>query len=586
MASKLARVFLIFSLVIPIALAQSASPNSSAAELKKARDERDKKTFALVDELISEAQSLKLAENHIRVDVALAGSLWAKDEKRAGSLFKEAVASLNAITLAVDGGDPDYLNLSQLPQQLRQEILQVAASRDARLALDFLRSTRPTSTSHQPFSEAQLEMRLALQIAEKDPREALAAAEDSLRFGVDYETMNFLYRIESKDKAAGEIFLADLLNRIRASDFNKSQVSSYIALTLVRTWIENKRSTAIPRTTTIISLPNFDEQTARELSSMVLNAALSNGPSDSSAYQLYSGMTGTLQQLKAMQPEIERLAPNRAGELRSRIDEFDKFSAAQQGPWAQYNDLIQNGSVETMIEASKTAPPGIADRLVQQAASKASSQGDFDTAYQMLEIITDPRQRADMKANVDRQAFYRAREQKKLGEAHTLISRLASIEDQVSFLTQLAASSELEGDKPAALQLLAEAEALLGDRAQGYGQLEAKMQIAKGYQQLDTGKSIAIVERVIDQINELSAAALVLNGFDVQGYFRNGEFIITNGGNPLNMMAQQCGRELGSSARDDLDGARAAAERFQRREMRVIALLQIAQALLASDASL
>lgn len=86
---------------------------------------------------------------------------------------------------------------------------------------------------------------------------------------------------------------------------------------------------------------------------------------------------------------------------------------------------------------------------------------------------------------------------------------------------------------------------------------------------------------MIDQINELSAAALVLNGFDVQQYFRGGEFVIS-GGNQLNMIAQESAQQLGSISHGDFH-ARAVAERFQRQEMRVMALLQILQAGLTSD---
>jgi hypothetical protein len=52
-------------------------------------------------------------------------------------------------------------------------------------------------------------------------------------------------------------------------------------------------------------------------------------------------------------------------------------------------------------------------------------------------------------------------------------------EEQAILLTQLAASSAAQGDKPAAFQLLGEAQFLLADRAISYGQLQAQVQIAK-----------------------------------------------------------------------------------------------------------
>ena len=163
-----------------------------------------------------------------------------------------------------------------------------------------------------------------------------------------------------------------------------------------------------------------------------------------------------------------------------------------------------------------------------------------------------------------------------------MLSRLP-VQEQAVLLAPLATSSLADGDKSAALQLLAEAQSLVGDRAQNYGHLQAQVHIAKAYLELDKNKSRAIVEIVIDRVNDLAAAALVLNGFDIQGYFRNGEFVIANG-NPLNMMAQECGGILASSAQTDFDQVRSVAERFQRREMRLIALMHIVEAAITADA--
>ena len=603
MTSKLARIFLVFLLVFPIVRGQSVSPEASVAEKKKAREEREKKTLALVDEIIAGSQSLKLPENRIRVNIGLVGALWPRDEKRARSLFKEAVASLNEITTAIDNGDPEYINLAHLPQQLRQEMVQIAANHDARLAVDFLRATRIDSASRPPNSgmtnvEANLEMQVAMQIADKDPQEALSVAEDSLKITVDYGALNLLHSLQSRQKALAERFLEDVLNGIRTCGIGNSAATT-IAINLLSTWIENNRTAkdpAAPRTTASLSLSNLNEETAREISNMIINALLSNGPAKTVVANgrafidgpstLYPGQVqGMFQQLKPMLPDIERLAPDRMADLRARMVEFEKsYEARPEGAWAKYQELAQTGTSEALMEAAKTAPSEFVDNLVHQAAWKSINQGDDEKARQIIDKITDPRQRADMKSQLVRQAFYRANEQRKVSEARALALRLTSVEEQVVLLVQLAVSSAANGDKPLAFQLLGEAQALLPDRAASYGQLQAQMQIAGAYEDLDASKSTPIVEKVIDQVNELVSAALVLNGFDVQGYFRSGEFVIT-GGNPLNNMAQECGRALASGARNDLDRARSVAERFQRPEMRLIALLQIARAALTSDDS-
>lgn len=602
MAARLATFFVVLALVNPIVRPQSPAPEASASEKKKARDEHEKQALVLIDQIIKDAQSLKLPENRIRIAISLAGSLWSRDEKRARSLFKDAVTSLGEITAAIESGDPEYFNQSQLPQQLRQEMVQMVAGHDARLAVDFLRATRPAGSASRPPNsgltnlEAQLEMQAATQIAAKDPEEALRVAEDSLKIALDYQALNLLYTLQSQQKALSEKFLEDILNGIRTSGVGNSPAAP-IALNLLRVWVENNRATADPayqRTVAALSLSNLNEQTARELGNLLINALLSDAPATTvggfgrtisdGPSSLYIGQTyGIFQQMKPLLPDIEKLAPDRMAALRARGAALEKTYEAQQGPWGKYQELTRTGTPEALMAAAETAPSDIANNLVQQAAWKAINQGDADRAHEIVERIADPAQRAQMKSQMVRQEFNRASEQKNLTEARALLSRLP-LEEQVSELVQMASSSTAAGDKPAALKLLGEAQALLADRALNYAQLQTQVQIARAYEDLDAARATSIVERVIDQVNELVAAAVVLNGFDVQGYLRNGEFVI-NGGNSLNTMVEECGRELGYGARNNVDRARLAAERFQRPEMRLIALLQIAEGALTDDSS-
>src|SRR5499427_630401 len=148
---KITICFLLISLSILPAKGQSSEqPQTTAAEKKKAAEEYEKKRTALLEEILKEMQSLKLPENRIRVGMKIADQLWTRDEKRARALFKDAVASLNELTAAIQTGDSEYLNMYELPQQLRQEMIQMAASHDPRLAVEFLRATRVDSSSRPP----------------------------------------------------------------------------------------------------------------------------------------------------------------------------------------------------------------------------------------------------------------------------------------------------------------------------------------------------------------------------------------------------------------------------------------------------
>lgn len=263
-----------------------------------------------------------------------------------------------------------------------------------------------------------------------------------------------------------------------------------------------------------------------------------------------------------------------------KIAEFEKLNEAQQGPWAKYQQLAQTGTAEEMMRAATTAPPGVSQGLLQQAAWKAVNQGDTDVAHRIIEKISDPQQRRQMELNLARRSFERAQSESKLAEARALLSRFP-LEERAVLLAQMAASVANE-NRPAALSLLSEADALLGDRALNYQQLRAQLHLANSYEQIDSSRSASLIQEAINHLNELAVAALVLNGFDLQRYFRDGELVI-NGGNGLHEMTQESALRLASISRTDFDHAKSIAEEFQRPEMRLMALLQIAQASLTND---
>jgi hypothetical protein len=597
MTYQLARSCAAILFLIAIVSAQSASSTKTTDE-KKARAERDKKTLELVDEIVRDGESLRLPENRIRVNIVLADSLWPRDGKRALLLFKQAVAAFGEMDPAsADNAGRDYV--TQLQQQLRQEILHVAGNHDPALALEFLRSTRGMSPERrqywQPNYEAQLEMQLATQIADKNPKEALAVGEDSLKLGLGQDATGLLYSLGARDKTAAETFLDDILQQIRAGESSRSQAAPYVALTLLRTWIQNNRAVDESKEgpPSGLSLANLNAETARELSGFIINSVLNSGSPDSSTSPVriivdrggmgygYPGqLLGIIQQLRPMLPDVEKLSPAQIPALNKRIAEFDKFNEEQQGPWAKYQQLTRTGTAEELMQAATTAPVGISDSLLQQAAWKAIGQNDNEAAQKIIDKFPDPRQRAEMQLNLDRQRFQRAESEKKVAEARALMSRFP-LEERAVLLSQMATSIASE-NKPAALDLLSEAEGLLGDRASSYQQLRAQLQIASAYEQLIPGKSASIVEKAINQLNELAVAALVLNGFDLQQYFRNGELVI-NAGNSLTEMAQESSQRLASISRNDFDRAKSVAEEFQRPELRMMALLQIAKAALAND---
>jgi hypothetical protein len=87
---------------------------------------------------------------------------------------------------------------------------------------------------------------------------------------------------------------------------------------------------------------------------------------------------------------------------------------------------------------------------------------------------------------------------------------------------------------------------------------------------------------LIEQANEMLSAASVLSGFFVpSGVFRKGELVLPPGYSQVSMSFRQFGKELGALALLSFERTKAAADKFQRSEARLMARLFIAQSVLS-----
>src|ERR1700749_1387387 len=170
------------------ARAQSAAGAGGAEPVADAKAEEG--AYALLDEAIEKAQTLRLPENRVRLQTAAACMLWPRDEARARAAIKESALALASLIAAADKADPRSAARGQAYTVLRFELVQMIASRDAKLALDFLRNTRQEqpavrryASASTPDRERALELTLAAEIAHSDAKEAARIAEESLSDG-------------------------------------------------------------------------------------------------------------------------------------------------------------------------------------------------------------------------------------------------------------------------------------------------------------------------------------------------------------------------------------------------------------------
>lgn len=588
---------LLFSIIISLlAFTPIFAQVSQTEDQQKARQELEKKALAELDEIITDGQTFRVAQNRILIKAVAANLLWKYDETRARSLIKDALGSLQELAITGEDGPERYRRRNEYAQ-LRASIVQAAAAHDARFARDLLRQTRPapsaeSKTDYGPddnYLERQLESELTAQIVETDPKQALEMAEENLKKGFSTDILRPLVSLQEKDREAATKLAGDVLTKLRTENLATNAEAANVALGLLRLTIKKTEPDAktdskadSQQETKKTEPPLLDEQGQRDLIEMIADAASSSSPRQSEFIMM----------LQPMMSEIERLAPARAAQLRRKVSPgqrptvsendislVDADSASSEDPRL----LIQNGTAEEILAAAPKAPPEMREYAYQMAATKFSEQGEVERARKIVsENITNPSERKRLLADIDRQALALAATQGKVEETRKLISTLRNNEERAGALSQLAMALFEKGDQKSALKLLDEAREMVTGRARNPKQLMAQLAVARAYSAVEPSRSFPILESVIDQLNDLVAAGAVLANFlDEDGEMMKDEEIKIGSLNGIvSSSALQYAGEVIELAQKDFDKTMTAANRFERPELRVMAHLLIVQSVL------
>ncbi len=154
----------------------TAQEPQGTEEEKKAAEELEKKAMALIDELVAEAMSLRLAENRVYFLTELSDGLWARDEGRARDLVRQAMDQVVAYMREMKKStEADWERFDT--RSHHHMVSYLLAKRDAKLTLAFLQQTRPWWPKERQRQKKYLGLSLASQIAERYPLTALRIAE-------------------------------------------------------------------------------------------------------------------------------------------------------------------------------------------------------------------------------------------------------------------------------------------------------------------------------------------------------------------------------------------------------------------------
>jgi hypothetical protein len=530
----------------------------------KADPATEKKALDLIESLSDQVSNLHSPSNRMRAQCTVADLLWSRDEKRARSLFSSAVTQLAGRIAEIDYSDPEvYQDLNRLSMS-RQELVMRIAAHDPDLAITALRQTRfQTDNSNiiarsgwNPQAEATLEMNVAGVILGKDPAAALKLARNSLARGVSWNVVAFLPQLYQKDQKAGQDLFQEIVTRIKNENLSRNTELGNNAWNLLNTF----------------QPPQADEDTYRDLLTSVLSYVLGGNR------QTQTGMSTAqnfYHQIDRIAPLVEKYAPSRTAELREWSQAVERTLDPQVKMYQEMHKISQNGTVDEMMALAAKYPPEFRTLLYQNAAWKAVTSGDSARAKEIAEMIPDPAQRRQVLDQLENQTASAAEGNNKIVEAQRLVDKGKNLNQKIEIILRTASAVAAEGDKKAALELLNEAKIILASSPQSAAQLNGRVRLAQAYLKLDPDQTFSVLQPLIIKLNELVAAAAVLDGIDFQ-YLKDGEWVMpgtNNLGNVINSLDQT----LAALGQIDFDRARSLADQIERPEVRVLVEIDLAQ---------
>jgi hypothetical protein len=629
----------------PIFAQEQSTQQPTAEEAEKEKVEREKNAYRMLDQVIDEAQSLRLPENRVRVQISSADLLWKNNQGRARSLFSMAadgVAELGRPTTqpttsrvgpnGVPLGGPNRGGGTNRNFQLRQELVLAAARHDAALAYQLLAATKPpaqvttttTATDQrnqrpQPNVEDNLEQTLLGRIAALDPKLAAQNAEVMLDKGQFPRTLTEVINHLHKQDSEAAAKLADkIVKRIQATNLLTNNEAANLAQAMLapgpRQPVSSTATTqATPAEAQTATRPGrgpvLDQAAYVDLLSSVVDAALKAAAPQTQTAQ--RGQNNTPRRVPGGPGQQQSTPPAPPSELQMEQANARRLIAGLQQTLPMLDQYlpskaplvrqkltdigISNNVAVNMTQNSLQGGAATSDTLMQMAANlppQLQPRIYQQAAYRALDEGNPDRARqiandhlqATAKDTVMQRIEFREMAKK------TESTRIDEIRQTLSRLPSdnerltvlLQLAKDIEKSNPKLMnQLLDDARQMTNRRASNYEHFDQQLRVAHAFATLDPARSFEVLDPGISQLNELLQAAAVLSGFEIN-LFREGEMTIQGGGG-LTSTVNRYGQELALLARTDFERSETLAGRFQFPEPRIMARLSIVQGLLGAS---
>jgi hypothetical protein len=543
-----------YLLALLLAVALMPAKTFSQQGNKKQADEAERqKAYKLLESLAEQVSYLQSGENRARMGSNIAGSLWPHNEPKAREMFATVTKEIKA-GLEDDDKDHDHYLAKPKFVKLREDTALRIGMFDPEWALRFLEETKPMDVKISDEEKSELNIRLAILFAGKNPDLAVNLGRESLKHGVLQSQLGLIYELNKKSRDQASALLGEIVKVAPYQDIRhdiKREQFYYMLARLVE--------------------PSLGRDPAfRDLMNYFADVALEAG----CGKKKYSDSEGFCYRLGLVVPLMEKVDAKRVAPLK-HLGRKAAFPYEWIPALSVFADIYQNGSIEDLLTMIPTYPEfrEFGQSVVIQ---KVMESGDLERARKLVDEFT---WKPASKQAVLKQLDHEQRIANEDTSAELLKEANESRDESERFYTLFRMATEIgTKNRQTTLKLLDSATEFLEKVPPQRWQMQYRTGIAVKYCQVKSDRCFTMGEANIRRMNELVAAATKLNGFD-NSYLQNGEWNMTAEGGVGSLLTGLAQNAV-YFALCDFDRAVALTSLFERREIRMMAQLKLAQGLL------
>ncbi|HET9942623.1 MAG TPA: hypothetical protein VFR05_04740 [Terriglobia bacterium] len=521
------------------------------------------KGIALLRSMPSLLSGIRSTEPRIQLQLKTARLLWAPDEQSARKLLMDAITGVVEF-VQIQSNNDDYFMHSEKIFRLRNEVLTFAAQHDVELAMKVLQWTTPGQSKEE--EQMRLELALATEVAEKHPRRAYALVENNLKRGYEGSFADVIRKMQDSDPTLAARLTAAIATRLQNEDLLTATGAASLTIELLRL--------ARPSATTpgLLSRHEYANLFSKALASGVSASAELKATKFLQAFIAKSLLDG----LKAMPEEVQTFAPGNLPTIQAKLLEL--FPVPDQ-PSPSINPAMLE-VVDTGVEIITVGRKVIATPRYMEFVRKLARSGDFNRARDIAMLQTsDPYLRRMALESVDRVFAEHLIKAGNVEEGLQILRNLKDSIDRMEIITDVLDLVVSDLKKETAISFLEQARQIVtsSSRAADRDQMTTLLKIAVAYVDVDASRGIALIEPLVDQLNDMTAAAAVLNGFEGD-FYEDGEFFLNE--STLSDTTRELIDALSALASGDFDRVKSNVDRIRLPEIRAHAYVSVAESVI------